>query len=226
MKDNANKSGVYRWVNNISKNTYVGSSINLSNRLNRYYHNSELTKKNARPINQALLKYGHNNFSLEILEYCSKDILPERENFYLDNLKPEYNILKFAYSMLGYKHSAESILKLKLKKVTVEHKQIISLTHKNKIVSEETRKKLSSAIADFRKKNPLSPDKLTHLKTSAIKRQRVSVLNNKTLEIINFTSQTKAGNYLGVTRQAIHNAMVKNKPILEVYTISKITKKD
>ena len=222
MADNANKSGIYRWVNNISKNTYVGSSINLSNRLNRYYHNSELTKKNARPINQALLKYGHNNFSLEILEYCSKDILLERENFYLDNLKPEYNILKFAYSMLGYKHSAESILKLKLKKVTVEHKQIISLTHKNKIVSEETRKKLSSAIADFRKNNP---DKLTHLKTLAIKRQRVSVLNNKTLEVINFTNQTEAGKHLGVTRQAIHNAIVRNKPILEVYTISKITKK-
>ena len=46
MADNSNKSGIYRWVNNISKNTYVGSAIDLSNRLNRYYHKAELTKKN------------------------------------------------------------------------------------------------------------------------------------------------------------------------------------
>ena len=152
MADNSNKSGIYRWVNNISKNTYVGSAINLSKRLNRYYHKSELTKKNARPINQALLKYGHSNFSLEILEYCSKDNLLERENYYLDTLKPEYNILKYAYSMLGYKHTASSIEKLKSKKISVEHKLLLSLTHKNKIISDETRAKLSAAIADFRKK--------------------------------------------------------------------------
>jgi hypothetical protein len=31
----------------------------------------------------------------------------------MDLLNPEYNLRKFAYSPLGYKHSAETILKLK-----------------------------------------------------------------------------------------------------------------
>ena len=163
LADNKNKSGIYRWVNKISKNTCVGSAINLSNRLNSYYRKSELTKKNARPINLALLKYGHSNFTVEILEYCSKDILLE-ENHYLNALKPEYNILKFAYSMLGYKHSANSIKKMGLRKVSPENKLLLSLTHKNKIVGEETRAKLSSAIADFRRNNPLSEKALANLK--------------------------------------------------------------
>ena len=65
-----------------------------------------------------MYKYGHGNFILEILEYCDKSNLLEREQYYLDKLKPEYNILKYAYSMLGYKHTASSIEKLKLKIVS------------------------------------------------------------------------------------------------------------
>ena len=39
----------------------------------------------------------------------------EREQYYLDSLKPEYNIAKIAYSTLGYKHSAKTIALLKVK---------------------------------------------------------------------------------------------------------------
>ena len=44
-------------------------------------------------IDRALLKYGYSKFKLEILEYCKISNLIEREQYYLDNLKPEYNIL-------------------------------------------------------------------------------------------------------------------------------------
>lgn len=223
MADNINKSGIYRWVNNISKNTYIGSAIDLSKRLNRYYHNSELKKKSARPINQALLKYGHNNFSLEILEYCSKDNLLDRENYYLDKLKPEYNILKYAYSLLGYKHTASSIEKLKLKKISPEHKLLLSLAHKNKIVGPETRAKLSAALADFKRNNPLSKEKLENLRKKAIEREgvKVSVLNSQTNEIKEFTNKTEAGKFLAVSRQAITNSIKRNAPIKGIYHISK-----
>jgi NUMOD1 domain len=33
---------------------------------------------------------------LEILEYCDINNLLKREQYYLDNLKPEYNVLKIA----------------------------------------------------------------------------------------------------------------------------------
>jgi hypothetical protein len=75
-----------------------------------------------------------------------------RENYYFRLLTPEYNILKYAYNLKGYKHSAETIAKLKTKVVSDEHKLLLSVTHKNKIVSEETRKKLSVATTKYKKK--------------------------------------------------------------------------
>lgn len=170
-----------------------------------------------------MFKYGYSNFILEILEYCDKTNLLEREQYYLDKLKPEYNILKFAYSMLGYKHTASSIEKLKSKIVSPEHKLLLSLTHKNKIVSDETRAKLSAAITDFRRKFPISEEKLINIKKKSIEREgvQVSVLNSQTNEVKEFTNKTEAGKFLGVTRQAITNSIIRNAPIKEIYHISK-----
>ena len=64
-------------------------------------------------INKALLKYGYSGFKLDILEYCNKDEAVAREQYYLDLLNPEYNILKKAGSTLGFRHSDETIAKLK-----------------------------------------------------------------------------------------------------------------
>jgi len=46
---------------------------------------------------------------LVYLEYCNLENLLEREQFYFNKLKPEYNIVKKAGSTLGYKHSEESL---------------------------------------------------------------------------------------------------------------------
>lgn len=104
LRENKNKSGIYRWLNLITGKSYIGSSINLNVRLRAYYCTSNLNRivnKEQSIICEALLKYGHKNFSLDILEYCEIDILIEREQYYLDHLKPEYNILKFAGSRFG-----------------------------------------------------------------------------------------------------------------------------
>jgi group I intron endonuclease len=65
-------------------------------------------------IYKAILKHGHSNFSLEILEYCEPSKVLEREQYYIDLLKPEYNILKTAGSSLGNTHSEDSNLKNRL----------------------------------------------------------------------------------------------------------------
>jgi group I intron endonuclease len=64
-------------------------------------------------INSALLKYGYSNFSFSILEYCDPARVLEREQYYMDHLNPEYNILKIAGSSTGYKHSREAIEKIR-----------------------------------------------------------------------------------------------------------------
>ena len=112
IKENKNKSGVYRWINEKNGKFYVGSSINLGNRLRDYYNISFLSRPNSQGmiISRSLLKYGYSNFKLEILEYCNKEDVIIREQFYIDLLKPEYNILKTAASSFGYKHSEKKLI--------------------------------------------------------------------------------------------------------------------
>jgi|SRR5271156_2655871 len=72
IEENINKSGVYRFINTINGKSYIGSSIDLSNKFNSFYNLSSLTSqvKGSIIIYRALLKYGYKNFSLDILEYC------------------------------------------------------------------------------------------------------------------------------------------------------------
>lgn len=44
--------------------------------------------KNNSLIYRALLKYGYYNFYLEILEYCDKINVIDKEQYYIDHLKP------------------------------------------------------------------------------------------------------------------------------------------
>lgn len=125
--------------------------------------------------------------------------------------------------MLGYRHSPENLEKFKSKIVSPEHKEILSLTHKGKLVSPDTRNKLSVATANYKKNNPLSSEALANIKAKTLMREGVPVvvLNTQTNEERVFTNQTEAGEYLGVTRQAIHNAIKRGRPIKALYLISK-----
>jgi len=61
-------------------------------------------------VYNAILKYGHSNFSLTILEYCEPEQCIEREDYYLCSLPHKYNIAKKAGApMFGRQHSDESI---------------------------------------------------------------------------------------------------------------------
>jgi group I intron endonuclease len=140
----------------------------------------------------------------------------------LDLLNPEYNILKNAYSLLGFKHSEENLAKFKLKKISQEHKEILSLVHSNKEVSEETRDKLSKATLNFKKNNPLTPEALANITAKTTEREGVPVLvlNTQTNEIIEFPTLTKAGEYLEVKRQAIRNAIKRESLVKGLYRVS------
>jgi len=105
--NNKGKCGVYMWVNLINNKRYVGSSADLHRRFSAYYSVAFLTKYNTINIHRALLKYGYSSFSLHILEYCNKEDLLSREQYYLDLLKPEYNTLKIAGSSRGFKQTEE-----------------------------------------------------------------------------------------------------------------------
>ena len=74
-KELKNKSGVYLFINDVTNDLYVGSSINLSKRMvsHFYYANSE--KIGTTILIRAMKRYGLNNFSLGILEFCERDAI-------------------------------------------------------------------------------------------------------------------------------------------------------
>lgn len=136
--ENKQKSGIYCFTNNLTGFKYIGSSQNLAKRFVTYFSNDllqKITRKSRSIISSALLKNGLSNFRLDILEYCDSRDVVSREQYYIDLLNPEYNILKKAYSSLGYKHTEETLEKMR----TVPRKKF----------SEETLKLLQSHLAQI-----------------------------------------------------------------------------
>jgi group I intron endonuclease len=137
--DNKSKCGVYRITNLTTYKFYIGSSNNLSIRFRGYFNVNQLMRSNMY-IYKAILKYGYSNFSLDILEYCEPNLLISREQYYLDTLKPEYNILKIAHSFLGFKHSLKTRAIMSINNTGVNHPLY------GKKPTNETRIKIGKAL--------------------------------------------------------------------------------
>jgi group I intron endonuclease len=134
----------------INGKQYIGSGVDLYNRLRFYFCENNLKRHPSMAICRALLKYGYSNFSLEILEYCDKDkaLILSREQYYLDLLKPEYNILKIAGSSLGRNHSEKSRGKISASLLGIpkseETRAKMSASKKGIPKSEETKAKMGA----------------------------------------------------------------------------------
>jgi predicted GIY-YIG superfamily endonuclease len=109
--ENNGKSRIYLWLNITNDKYYIGSAKNLTRRFSQYYSEKYL-KAVKGIIHKALLKNKHEKFALYILEYCEVKELILREQYYIDMLTPQYNILKIAGSTVGFKHTEESLVKM------------------------------------------------------------------------------------------------------------------
>ena len=224
LKDNKTKSGVYRWTNVISNKSYIGSSINLYLRLRTYFSTGSMNKlllTRSSYIYRALLKYGPSNFSLEILEYCEPDKLLEREQYYIDYLKPEYNIAKIAGSPLGIKLSEETKRKISLAMKGDKNPMF------GKIHTKETRSTMSSLKIGinnnmYGKTHSEKSKKLTSntLKNRLKELLPVKITNIETSTTIGFSNYLAAGKYLGVSKTTLGKYKCKNKLLFKKYLIT------
>ena len=139
------KSGVYLFINNITNDLYVGSSLSLSKRMTSHFYHANSDKLTRIVITRAMKKYKLKNFSLGILEFCSPDIIicSNLEQKWIDHYKPKYNILKIAGSSSGYRHIIDTIKKLKQLFKKENHPKYGSVT------SPETKKAISDSIKKF-----------------------------------------------------------------------------
>lgn len=151
IKSNRKKSGIYRWTHKESVKSYIGSSVNLGQRFASYFtYNWIASQAKHSIICKALLKYGYSEFSLEILEYCNQEDVLKREQFYLDSLNPEYNILKTAGSRLGSEQSEETKAKIRKALTGYKHSEItkskIKAARLGLSLSVETKAKLKKTM--------------------------------------------------------------------------------
>lgn len=140
------KSGIYAIINIVNDKHYVGSAVNFINR--KQNHISAL-KRNAHKnphLQTSWNAHWHFNFIFVKLECCEKDKLVEREQWWIDNIKPEYNACPIAGRRIGYVSTEETKAKiskaLKGKKKTDEHVLNAVAARKNYKHSEKTKAKI------------------------------------------------------------------------------------
>jgi group I intron endonuclease len=144
-KELRKKSGVYLFINNITKDLYVGSSLNLTRRMTSHFYHANSDKVTKIVITRAMRKYKLENFSLAILEFCVRDlkVCSNLEQKWIDYYKPNYNVLKIAGSSSGFFHKIETINKLKELFKKENHPNF------GKVSSPETRKAISEGVKNF-----------------------------------------------------------------------------
>ena len=86
-----NVCGVYLLICKINNKKYVGSSTDISGRLSTHF-GRECKLYPYKPLYEDIIKYGRDNFSWEILEECDREKLHEKEQYWYDIIRPEYNL--------------------------------------------------------------------------------------------------------------------------------------
>lgn len=148
------KAGIYRIINSSNGKCYVGSSIDINRRRLEHFsallHNRHVNNH----LQNAYNKYGRDSFIFEVIENLEitdniKEDLLEREQFWIDNLRPEYNILLVAGSTLGYHHTEETKQKIsnstKGVKKSAEHTKHIKEGQQGRVLTQEHKEKLSQS---------------------------------------------------------------------------------
>ena len=103
-------SGIYKITNRINNKFYIGSSVNI---LNRYYRHISMLRKGCHNNLKLQNSYNKNkeyNFTFEVISTCPKEYCIKLEQWFIDNLKPEYNIAPTAASTLGCRYKRKSNL--------------------------------------------------------------------------------------------------------------------
>nr|ATX62009.1 hypothetical protein [Tremella fuciformis] len=209
------RSGVYRFINNLNGNTYVGSAIDLYNRLLDYQQQAYLRDKQNLVIVRALNKYGINNFTIVILEFTNYEDVRTAEQYWIDTYKPVYNILAVAGSSLGFNHTDESKLKIS--------ESMKGKERSNRVREAMSKRQKGSANTFYAKSH--TPEAKELIRARALAREvshkpgtPVTVLDTLTEVVTTYKSQREAAKALQCSRvllnkhngKLLHNRYIVN----------------
>lgn len=133
--------GIYKITNFINGKVYIGQSINIKNRWKDHINSLNRKDSSCTLLQRAWNKYGEENFSFEILELCSEEMLDEVESKYIDVYDSRKN---------GYNIEPGGNIN---KHLSDETKQKIREAHLGMRASDETKRKMSESRMG--EKNPM-----------------------------------------------------------------------
>lgn len=86
---------IYKITNKINNKVYIGKTIKtVESRWKQHCLDCKKERNSNRPLYRAMRKYGIENFNIEPIEECSKEVLSEREMYWIkhfDTYKNGYN---------------------------------------------------------------------------------------------------------------------------------------
>lgn len=109
--DIGNTPIVYSIENIQNGKCYIGSTLTGRTRLLNHIGLLRNNKHHSIHLQRAYNLHGAGSFKIRVLENCSSSDLIVKEQYYIDLLKPDYNIKPNAYTNLGYKPTKKDIRK-------------------------------------------------------------------------------------------------------------------
>ena len=86
------KCGIYKFINKENGNIYIGQSQNITARKRSHINDALSHGKNSScPLHRAILKYGEEGFDFEIVEECPRELLNERERYWIEYYDSYHN---------------------------------------------------------------------------------------------------------------------------------------
>lgn len=178
-----NGSGVYAITCLSSGKMYIGQAENFNKRLKMHFSLLKRNKHHCVHLQRAFNKYGENNFSWNVVEYCDLSKLDELEQMHIDKHFGSgvlFNTSKHVGNpMKGEKHTQESLEKISKsgrgRIVTPETRRKISDSRKGISPSPEAKVKISAKLSgkklgeDVRKKMAESQQKRASIQSAILK---------------------------------------------------------
>lgn len=126
-------SGIYKILNKITDDFYIGSSVDLNKRFKEHTRHLNTNRHSNIFLQRSYNKYGSNSLQFVVLLYCEPQELLRYEQWFIDNLCPTYNICKIAGNTLGRPNSERQ-------------KQVVSLLKLGKPRAESVKLKISQTL--------------------------------------------------------------------------------
>jgi group I intron endonuclease len=113
------KSGIYYIQNLDNGKIYIGSAVSIVKRWSVHKHHLRRGAHCNKYLQSAWDKRGEDSFIFGVIEVVDKNILLEKEQFWIKNYESSnrekgYNLAPAAGSMLGYKHTEKTKSRLRI----------------------------------------------------------------------------------------------------------------